>query len=58
MPTEDHGRTEEDDEETSAEPPPYDEWQVDDLRGRAAEVGIPGRWDMDRDQLIDALRNR
>lgn len=37
--------------------PPYDEWTVDELQERAAEIGIEGRSDMDKDELIDALRN-
>ena len=37
--------------------PPYDEWSVEDLRGRAAEIGIEGRSKMDKGELIDALRN-
>lgn len=39
------------------ESPPYEEWTVEDLRDRAAEIGIEGRSDMDKDDLIDALRN-
>lgn len=35
----------------------YDDWSVDDLRKRAAEIGIEGRSDMRKDELIDALRN-
>ena len=35
----------------------YDDWTVDDLQDRAAEIGIEGRSDMSKDQLIDALRN-
>lgn len=37
--------------------PPYEEWTVDELRDRAAEIGIEGRSDMDKDELIEALRN-
>ncbi len=37
--------------------PPYEEWTVEDLRDRAAEIGIEGRSDMNKDELIDALRN-
>ena len=36
---------------------PYEEWNVDELMDRAAEIGIEGRSDMDKAQLIDALRN-
>jgi hypothetical protein len=30
---------------------------VDDLRRRAAEIGIEGRSEMSKDELIQALRN-
>ncbi|HKJ54809.1 MAG TPA: hypothetical protein VJ978_02370 [Nitriliruptoraceae bacterium] len=36
--------------------PPYEEWTVDELQDRAAEIGIDGRSDMDKSELIDALR--
>ncbi|MFP3883414.1 MAG: Rho termination factor N-terminal domain-containing protein [Actinomycetota bacterium] len=36
---------------------PYEEWTVDELRERAREIGIEGRSDMDKDELIEALRN-
>jgi len=39
------------------ESPPYEDWTVEDLRDRAAKIGIDGRSDMDKDELIDALRN-
>lgn len=39
------------------EAPPYEEWTVDELRDRASEIGIEGRSEMDKDELIDALRN-
>ncbi|GAA1973181.1 Rho termination factor N-terminal domain-containing protein [Isoptericola halotolerans] len=35
----------------------YEDWTVDDLRGRAAEIGIDGRSSMTKDELIDALRS-
>ncbi|MEX2619147.1 MAG: Rho termination factor [Egibacteraceae bacterium] len=35
----------------------YEDWTVDDLRDRAQEIGIDGRSTMDKDELIDALRN-
>lgn len=37
--------------------PPYEEWTTDELYDKAQEVGIEGRSDMDKRQLIDALRN-
>lgn len=37
--------------------PPYEEWTVEELRDKAQEVGIEGRSDMDKSELIDALRN-
>ena len=36
--------------------PPYEEWSKDDLYDRAQEIGIEGRSDMDKDELIAALR--
>jgi hypothetical protein len=35
----------------------YEDWSKDDLEQRAAEIGIEGRSDMSKDELIDALRN-
>lgn len=37
--------------------PAYEDWNADDLRDRAAELEIEGRSEMDKDELIDALRN-
>ena len=37
--------------------PPYEEWTKDELYERAQEIGIEGRSDMTKDELIDALRN-
>jgi hypothetical protein len=37
--------------------PSYEEWNKEDLEKRAAEVGIDGRSKMNKDELIDALRN-
>ena len=38
--------------------PPYEEWTVDELRERAAEIGVEGRSTMKKDELIGALRDR
>ena len=35
----------------------YDDWSKDDLERRAREIGLEGRSDMTKDELIDALRN-
>jgi Rho termination factor, N-terminal domain len=35
----------------------YEDWKVDDLRDRAAQIGIKGRSSMNKDELVDALRN-
>jgi hypothetical protein len=35
----------------------YEDRTIDELRDRAAEVGIEGRSNMDKGELIDALRN-
>ena len=37
--------------------PKYEEWSKKDLYERAKEIGIEGRSDMSKDDLIDALRN-
>ncbi|WP_419706686.1 DUF7218 family protein [Promicromonospora sp. NFX87] len=37
--------------------PEYDDWTAEDLRKRAAEIGIEGRSKMRKDDLIKALRN-
>ena len=37
--------------------PSYEDWSKDDLEQRAKEIGIEGRSNMDKDELIDALRN-
>ncbi|MDX1621221.1 MAG: Rho termination factor N-terminal domain-containing protein [Nitriliruptorales bacterium] len=36
----------------------YEEWTKDELYDKAEEVGIEGRSKMDKDELIDALRDR
>jgi len=35
----------------------YEDWTKEDLDERASEIGIEGRSDMSKDELIDALRN-
>ncbi|SFP31853.1 DUF7218 family protein [Tranquillimonas alkanivorans] len=35
----------------------YEDWSKDDLYHRAQEIGIEGRSDMTKDELIKALRN-
>jgi hypothetical protein len=37
---------------------PYEEWTKDELYQRAQELDIDGRSDMDKAELISALRNR
>jgi hypothetical protein len=37
--------------------PSYDDWSKDDLEQRAQEIGIEGRSNMDKGELIEALRN-
>lgn len=39
------------------EAPKYEEWTKDELRKRAQEIGIEGRSKMNKDELIEALRN-
>lgn len=38
--------------------PTYEEWTKNELYDKAREVGIEGRSDMTKDELIDALRDR
>jgi len=33
-----------------------DQWSLDQLHRRASEVGLEGRWEMTREQLVEALR--
>ena len=37
--------------------PPYEDWTTDALYERAQELDINGRSDMNKDALIEALRN-
>lgn len=39
------------------ETPRYEEWTADALYERAQEIGIEGRSDMTKDELIEALRS-
>lgn len=43
--------------ERGGESKPYEEWTKDDLYERAEEIGIEGRSNMDKDELISALRD-
>ncbi|WP_420565103.1 DUF7218 family protein [Thalassobaculum sp.] len=36
---------------------PYEEWTKDELYDRAQEIGVEGRSDMSKPQLVKALRN-
>ena len=42
--------------EKGGEAEEYEDRTVEELQGRARELGIEGRSDMDKEQLIDALR--
>ncbi|MBE2317852.1 Rho termination factor [Solirubrobacter sp. CPCC 204708] len=43
--------------EKGGKSPSYEDWTKDDLEQRAKEIGIEGRSDMNKDELIKALRN-
>ena len=47
----------EDVSETGGESGSYEDWTKEELEKRAAEIGIEGRSEMDKDELIGALRN-
>lgn len=36
---------------------PYEDWSKDELYDRAQDIGIDGRSDMSKDELISALRD-
>lgn len=38
--------------------PSYEEWSADELQERAREIGIEGRSQMNKQELIDQLRDR
>ena len=42
--------------EKGGKQPPYEEWTKEELIERAGELDIEGRWDMAKDELIEALR--
>jgi hypothetical protein len=43
--------------ERGGESPSYEEWTVEELRERSAEIGIEGYSDLKKRELIEALRH-
>jgi hypothetical protein len=43
--------------ERGGKSPSYEEWTLEELRERAAELGISGYSEMRKDELIDELRH-
>lgn len=43
--------------EKGGESPKYEKWTVDELQDRAKEIGIKHRTEMNKSELIDALRH-
>ncbi len=43
--------------ERGGKSPSYEDWSKEDLYDRAQELDIEGRSEMDKDELISALRN-
>lgn len=44
--------------ERGGEAPPYEDWSVDELRDRARDLDVEGRSNMNKGELIKALRSR
>lgn len=44
--------------ERGGKQPPYEDWTAEELYERAQELDVDGRSDMDKDELIRALRER
>ncbi|QCU77237.1 Rho termination factor [Citricoccus sp. SGAir0253] len=43
--------------ERGGEAPSYEDWTVEELRGRAKELGLTGYSDLRKDELIERLRD-